>query len=143
MTAHYPSKGRTAANEYFIGFHTVSMAWSKNKCSMTFIFIKRILCNHKRGPTIHLFTFLSAVTIANNCGCILRWFLCWEKFCSSSNNFLFYKGILWTHWMGICFISILLVDFSLSEEDWIFLMGWFRIFCRIMTFRPHYLRKNI
>ena len=34
-----PQKGRTAENEYFIGFHTVGMAWSKNKCSMTFIFI--------------------------------------------------------------------------------------------------------
>lgn len=62
-----PNEGRTAENEYFIGSHTVGMAWSKNKYSMIFIFIKCILPNHKSDPTTYLFAYLSAVMTVNNC----------------------------------------------------------------------------
>lgn len=140
--SHYPPKKvRAAENEYFIGSYTVGMAWSKKKCSMTFIFTKCILSNHKSDPTIHLFTWLSAVMIVNNYCLSHRWFSSWEKFFSGSINFLLYKGILWIPWMG-CFISTLLLDFSLSDKDWILLMGWFRFSYRIITFRDSLFQKK-
>ena len=73
--------------------------------------------------------------IVNNCGHILRWSLCWEMFCSGSNNFLLHKEKLWTHWLGIDFISVLLLAFSKSDKEWFWGGGWSRISCRIMTLR--------